>query len=145
MKSEKKVSHLEADIMKLKTQLADSELRFIGTTAKARSGALKLASDQLGEQSPAQLDVATVTKLVRKLGCNFQIFYSPFLEFKDFANPRPSFGAYDLERYSAPRNNLLGVTADLYECVPAKYYDLLLSPHSEVYSEKYIKMASCSC
>lgn len=142
MKSEQKASLLEAEIVKLKTQLADSELRFIAASKKVRSGALKLATDRLGVQDPAQLDTATVTKLIRKLGCHFQVFYSPYLEPEHFSAPRPEFGAYDLERFSVPGNEHLGITADLYECIPPQYHDFLLSPRSNLYSEKYVVAVS---
>lgn len=142
MSSEEKVSLLQAEITKLKTQLAESELRFIGASSTARSRALKLASDKLGTQNPAQLDAVTILKLVKKLGQNFQIFYSPFLDVKDFSMPRPNFGAYHLERHSVPGNSALGIMADLLECIPPRYHDLLLSPQSDLYSEKYVNAVS---
>ncbi|KJA19656.1 hypothetical protein HYPSUDRAFT_56508 [Hypholoma sublateritium FD-334 SS-4] len=138
MSSEEKVSLLQAEITKLKTQLAESELRFIGASSTARSRALKLASDKLGTQNPSQLDAATILKLVKKLGWNFQIFYLPFLDVKDFSMPHPNFGAYNLERHSVLGNSALGVMADLLECIPPRYHDLLLSPQSDLYSEKYV-------
>ncbi len=121
MESEQRASLLQAEVLKLKKELADAELRFIGATNKARSGALKLATGQLGQQDPAQLDAATVKKLVGKLGCHFNVFYSPYLEPDHFKAPRPAFHAYDLERFSVPGNEELGITADLYECIPPQY------------------------
>ena len=128
MQSEERASLLEAEILQLKKQLANAELQFIGVTNKARSGALKLATDQLGQQDPAQLDAATVMKLVEKLGCHFNVFYSPYLEPNHFKAPCPAFRAYDLECFSIPGNDDLGIMADLYECIPPQYHNLLLSP-----------------
>lgn len=142
LKSEEKVSKLEAEIVKLKTRLADSELRFVGASSKVRSAALKLATDQIAEQEPSALDAKLVMRLVKKLGCNFQIFFSPFIELSDFSAPRPNFKPYDLKRYVVPGNPALGLTADLYECIPEKYHNILLSPSSELYSEKYTKAVS---
>ena len=138
MKSEATVSVLQAEITKLKAQLSEAESRFVAASSRARSRALKEASDQLGKQNPALLDADTIMKLVKKLGAHFQIFYSPFLSITDFALPHPNFGAYDAERYNVPGNQELGIMADLLECIPPRYHDLLLSPQSQLYSAKYV-------
>ena len=140
--SEQKVSQLEAELAKLRTQLAESEIRFVGASSKVRSGAMKQAVNQIAEQDPSILDLKTVMKLIQKLGCHFQVFFCPFVEPRHFSAPRPDFNAYDLERYAGGNNFNLGITADLYECIPDKFHDLLLSPSSELFSEKYTNAVS---
>lgn len=135
--SERKVSQIEAELAKLRTQLAESEIHFVAASSKVCSGAMKQAVNQIAEQDPSILDPKTVMKLIQKLGSHFQVFFCPFVEPTHFSTPRPDFEAYELERYATGNNINLGITADLYECIPDKFHNLLLSPSSELFSEKY--------
>jgi hypothetical protein len=69
--------------------------------------------------------VASIEEDIEKLGRFFQLFYSPFIEPATFTHPKPAFNYDHPNRFSPGEDRLLGTVAELYECVPEKYYKVM--------------------
>ena len=74
--------------------------------------------DQLGSGKKLSADI-------RKCGQHFTLFYSVFVDPKAFEERRPQFSHDSLDRWSTPENEKLGITAELYACMPEKYHSMM--------------------
>jgi len=74
--------------------------------------------DQLGSGKKLSADI-------RKCGQHFILFHSVFVNVKAFEERRPQFSHDSLECWSTPENEKLGITAELYACMPEKYHSMM--------------------
>lgn len=118
--------------------LAESELRFIGSSSTTRLPRANFNSNSMPD--PSTLSPADVLAVIKKISNHFQIFYSPFPAAASFSFSVPEFGPYSLERYLTSENRALGTTAELAECIPQAYHALLLTPNSPLFSANFVKL-----
>ncbi|KAF8956123.1 hypothetical protein BDZ97DRAFT_1758592 [Flammula alnicola] len=113
--SQSKISNLESEVEALKAQLADAQLKSTGKGTR-KKGVIS------ADQDPA----SPVTEEIRKLGRHFQIFFTPYVvDSSAFVRPCPDFSSDDPARYANPANQALGITAELYESIPAKFHKVM--------------------
>ncbi|KAF8968589.1 hypothetical protein BDZ97DRAFT_1916025 [Flammula alnicola] len=125
LEGQQKISALQSEISDLKAQLADTQLKFVGKGSRKRGPAGQ------GDHDSA----STVIEEIRKLGCHFQLFYTPFqVDPSAFTAARPAFDVNDPIRYADTQNQALGITTELYEAIPIKFHSImsLNSIHVEV-------------
>ncbi|KAI0055131.1 hypothetical protein BV25DRAFT_1922069 [Artomyces pyxidatus] len=80
--------------------------------------------------------------IIRKFGKKFAVMYEPWVELEVFGKPRPNLDHFDLERYNDKHMRLLGIIADLYDCIPSKlHHDLEHYPEFSVHFLKGMKQA----
>ena len=62
---------------------------------------------------------------VKKLSTYFQLFYTPIDDAEVFNLQKPNFTLDSPFRYTIENSMSLGVTAEVYECIPEEYYELM--------------------
>lgn len=87
---------------------------------------LQLRRKAVTRTSTASDDSTTkVLANVRKLGAYFQLFYTPIINAEVLNIPKPNFTSDSPFRYTIENGMSLGVTAEVYECIPEEYHELM--------------------
>lgn len=124
MRSQRRVSELEAELLTVRAQLANSQIKFVGKTkvrgSKKTPSAIELEIPEEEREAGELLWTA-----IKKIAKHFQLFGSPFFDADLLSVAPPDFSSTDPIRYADADNQLLGKTAELYEFVPKKYHYLM--------------------
>ncbi|KAF8971926.1 hypothetical protein BDZ97DRAFT_1753148 [Flammula alnicola] len=110
------LSSAQKELGKLKAEVANLKALNAEMTLKAATKSRRKKTQ--GDESVVVLLPETISHQANY----YQLFYSPTIKPSAFGIDRPQFRYNDLERYANEGNRVLGLTAELYDCIPVKYH-----------------------
>jgi len=113
----------------LTAQLGQYTLIHYNKTKKQQARSESVDALSIGSTTDDSLDeLGSGKKLsadIRKCSQHFTLFYLVFVNPKAFEERRPQFLHDSLDRWSTPESEKLGITAELYACMPEKYHSMM--------------------